>query len=234
MTREEAIDILRVINPPRESKRVFDEFMQARDMAIEALSAEPCEDAVSREAVKHALCKAVHKNEDIPCENQTASCLWSKTRVCDYAREIDALPSAQPRMLTETERLICKMYLDDKDKYKSCNEYKILQGLLDGDIAPIEPSVQLKPRSFSCGQENDAISRQAAIDECNKRGAEHIGYAIAHLPSAQPFYNITMNDVLKYIDGMPEDVWQEFTACLECRGWELQRRTAKWCGGEFA
>ena len=32
----------------------------------------------------------------------------------------------------------------------------------------------------------DMISRQAAIDECNKRGAEHIGYAIAHLPSAQP------------------------------------------------
>lgn len=32
---------------------------------------------------------------------------------------------------------------------------------------------------------SDIISRQAAIDECNKRGAEHIGYAIAHLPSAQ-------------------------------------------------
>ena len=55
-----------------------------------------------------------------------------------------------------------------------------------------------------------------------------------NIPSAQPFHNITMNDVLKYIDSMPEDVWQEFTACLECRGWELQRRTAKWCGGEFA
>ena len=32
---------------------------------------------------------------------------------------------------------------------------------------------------------DDLISRKAAIDECNKRGAEHIGYAIAHLPSAQ-------------------------------------------------
>lgn len=57
---------------------------------------------------------------------------------------------------------------------------------------------------------------------------------ILKLPSVQPFHNITMNDVLKYIDGMPEDVWQEFIACLECRGWELQRRTAKWCGSEFA
>lgn len=57
---------------------------------------------------------------------------------------------------------------------------------------------------------------------------------VEQLPSIQPFHNITMTDVLKYIDGMPEDVWQEFTACLECRGWELQRRTAKWCGGDFA
>ena len=62
---------------------------------------EPCEDVISRKAAKHALCKAVHKNEDIPCENQTASCLWSKTRVCDYAREIDALPSAQPEPLPD-------------------------------------------------------------------------------------------------------------------------------------
>ncbi len=38
MTKEEAIDILRVINPPRESKRIFDEFVQAIDMAIEALT----------------------------------------------------------------------------------------------------------------------------------------------------------------------------------------------------
>ena len=45
MTREEAIDILRVINPPRESKRIFDEFMQAIDMAIKALEEQqwiPC------------------------------------------------------------------------------------------------------------------------------------------------------------------------------------------------
>ena len=52
---------------------------------------------------------------------------------------------------------------------------------------------------------------------------------IDELPSAQPFHNITMTDVLKYIDDMPEDVWLEFTECLRCRGWELQ-----WCGGDFA
>ena len=53
------------------------------------------DDYISRKAAINALCKAVHKDDGIiPCENQTTSCLWSGTRVCDYAREIDALPSA--------------------------------------------------------------------------------------------------------------------------------------------
>lgn len=66
-------------------------------------------------------------------------------------------------------------------------------------------------------------------DECHgmKRMQRQAVIELTNLPSAQPFHNITMTDVLKYIDGMPEDVWQEFTACLECRGWEL-----KWCGSE--
>ena len=60
-----------------------------------------CEDAVSRKAARHALCKAVHKNDSkIPCENQTASCLWSKTRVCDYVRESDKLPPVTPKPKT--------------------------------------------------------------------------------------------------------------------------------------
>lgn len=89
---------------------------------------------------------------------------------------------------------------------------------------------------------NDLISRQQVIDEITEYGSKDTIYMsvvelkrrVEQLPSVQPFHNITMNDVLKYIDEMPEDVWQEFTAYLECRGWELQRRTAKWCGGNFA
>lgn len=103
----------------------------------------------------------------------------------------------------------------------------------------------------------DLISRQAAIEavdfgityakaidietgevkELFKESNEELTKAaerIKQLPPAQPFYNITMTDVMKYIDDMPEDVWLEFTECLGCRGWELQRRTAKWCGGDFA
>ena len=52
--------------------------------------------------------------------------------------------------------------------------------------------------------------------------------------TSRPFHNITMSEVLEYIDRMPEDVWQEFVACLECRGWSLERKIAKWCGGDFA
>ena len=39
MDRNEAIDILRVIAPPRTSKKAFYDFMEARDMAIAALEA---------------------------------------------------------------------------------------------------------------------------------------------------------------------------------------------------
>lgn len=60
-----------------------------------------CEDAISRQAAKHALCKAVHKRDsEIPCNNQTCSCLWTGTSVQDYAREINALPSVTPKPKT--------------------------------------------------------------------------------------------------------------------------------------
>ena len=90
---------------------------------------EPCEDVISRKAAKHALCKAVHKNEDIPCENQTASCLWSKTRVCDYAREIDALPPAQPEPLSDA-------YM--KSVWTWLLDYQIKAAELKGRYTPYE------------------------------------------------------------------------------------------------
>ena len=38
MTNRDAIDILRRLAPPRTSKKHFDDFIQARDMAIDSLS----------------------------------------------------------------------------------------------------------------------------------------------------------------------------------------------------
>ena len=58
---------------------------------------------------------------------------------------------------------------------------------LNIDAVNMQPTIQPeKTQLYKEGATSDLISRQAAIDECNKRGAEHIGYAIAHLPSVQP------------------------------------------------
>lgn len=58
-------------------------------------------------------CKAVHKDKPIPCDNQTASCLWSGTRVCDYAREIDALPPVQSVIPIDWIESYAQMMVDD-------------------------------------------------------------------------------------------------------------------------
>lgn len=47
-------------------------------------------------------------------------------------------------------------------------------------------------------------------------------------------YNVDIGDVLGYIDRLDEEHWQEFVACMECRGWNLERKVNKWCGSEFA
>lgn len=65
------------------------------------LEQQPCEDCISREDALQALCKAVHKNDNtIPCLNQRVSCLWDKTKVQDYAKEILKLPSVTPKEKT--------------------------------------------------------------------------------------------------------------------------------------
>ena len=33
--------------------------------------------------------------------------------------------------MTESEKIICKMYLDDLDKHHRCNEYKLIMQLID-------------------------------------------------------------------------------------------------------
>lgn len=97
-------------------------------------------------------------------------------------------------------------------------------------------------------KENDLISRQEAIDALGEEPLvwnndddyeiacrNQWRYDVAAIKAVQPkTHNITMMEVLQYLDRMPEDVWQEFTSCLEIRGWSLKRNTAKWCGSNFA
>ena len=63
MTREEAINIMKVIVHMLEEKYDTDRVEDAVDMAIEALSAEPCEDCISREAVLDAINKYIEKSQ---------------------------------------------------------------------------------------------------------------------------------------------------------------------------
>ena len=49
------------------------------------------------------------------------------------------------RPLTREEVIICRLYLEDKDAHKTCNEYKLLQGLLDGRFV-----VSRQDSSYSC------------------------------------------------------------------------------------
>ena len=55
MTREEAINIMKVIVHMLEEKYDTDRVEDAVDMAIEALSIEPCEDCISRKEAITAL-----------------------------------------------------------------------------------------------------------------------------------------------------------------------------------
>ena len=52
---------------------------------------------INKKDVLRALCAAVHKEDElIPCENQVCSCLWAKTRVCDFFNEINKIVPFQP------------------------------------------------------------------------------------------------------------------------------------------
>lgn len=44
--------------------------------------------------------------------------------------------------LTEAEKIICKMYLEDLDKTHTCNEYKLLMNLIDN-----APAVEERPQN---------------------------------------------------------------------------------------
>lgn len=81
MTREEASFILANID-----RRVCDDDLsEALDMAIEALEQEPCEDAISRQAVDDAICE------------YSRSCDVNYGQIMEY---IEKLPSVTPKQRT--------------------------------------------------------------------------------------------------------------------------------------
>lgn len=99
MTRAEAIGILRVITPPRESKRIFDEFMQARDMAIEALNRSEIPNGsnlISRQEAIDDINKYFNRIEKLKRRGLNNG---EKAIFQDMLGIMKSLPSAQPEIL---------------------------------------------------------------------------------------------------------------------------------------
>ncbi len=106
--------------------------------------------------------------------------------------------------MTQEEKIICKIFLEDECKDKSCNEYKLLMDLVEAQ--PCE----------------DAISRQAYIERFRKWAYSEFGRKMDNealairvamsLPPVTP--SISKDDMLK-IDGLREDAYK--------RGYEQAR-----------
>ena len=81
--------------------------------------------------------------------------------------------------LTEAEKIICKMYLEDLDKFHTCNEYKILMNLIDNAQTDNEPKGAWafdEKGYFYCNQCSKYPHDQYATTEfCPKCGAKLTG-----------------------------------------------------------
>ena len=85
MLRDEAIELLCAYGVPQDE----DKFREALNMAIQALKQEPCEDCVSRQAVKEAIMEC-----EEPCDYRQAFYIDDTT---DLEIKIKELPSVQPK-----------------------------------------------------------------------------------------------------------------------------------------
>lgn len=159
-------------------------------------------DLISRQEARHALCKAVHNGEDVPCENQTASCLWTGTRVCDFVRAIDALPSVQPeptRIISETRaipsdddrvslsEMVTATYYDEE--YEEWSQKTVtVRDVLDSvcDKYTVLPTIHPVATDINVG---DKISRQVAIDAAKEAviadEQPYVENALKSVPSVQ-------------------------------------------------
>ena len=154
-------------------------------------------DLIERQAAIDAIIKADYEFTGI----------LSEPRARRFEQTINALPSAQPKRKefnkmsdAEFEEWLYEQGICHPNIHEPI-PCSVVPLLIDNAINEL-PSAQpdLQPTCIQLA--TDCISRQAAIDECNKRGAEHVGYAIAQLPSAQPEL-IRCKDCIHY----HEDVW---------------------------
>ena len=93
MTREDAINIMKVIVHMLEEKYDTDRVEDAVDMAIKALEQEPCADCISRQAV-------------IDCFKKWQP--YMATRLHEFEKELFDLPSVNPQVICPTHGIDCK------------------------------------------------------------------------------------------------------------------------------
>ena len=135
------------------------------------------------------------------------------------------LPSSQPEKRTEerTETHACDLIdrqvaIDALDCINGAEE--VLRAL--PSVQPDHTADVSKKVSISCGQENDLISRQAAID-CVTYDVEHTIECLKALPSAQPeqngkwIYNSPMTMKCDRCGFAIKDWdWHKFKFCPNC------------------
>ena len=115
MTNEEAINVLRWLNPPRANKKSFDDFMQAIGMAIEAL-----EQAKTN-------CSEIPNNSDTIYRQQAIDALRKMQTYKMFAgddmllidqaeaqTELMMLPSAQPERKDAIEKAVAVEAISDE------------------------------------------------------------------------------------------------------------------------
>lgn len=110
MTREEAIEVIKAYRDKltHSVSNQLDGDIEAFNMAIEALKQEPCDDAISRQAVVGYLC--THCPDDAECFND-----------CDDIKNIKALPSINSQE-PKTEKVI-KMRDATPEERESIEKY---------------------------------------------------------------------------------------------------------------
>ena len=141
-----------------------------------------------------------------------------------YAAQIEKLPAVQPATScseipnSSTDCISRRAAIDALDCINGAEE--VLRAL--PSVQPDHTADVSKKVSISCGQENDLISRQAAID-CVTYDVEHTIECLKALPSAQPeqngkwIYNSPMTMKCDRCGFAIKDWdWHKFKFCPNC------------------
>ena len=194
MTREEAIEIINRENDPIDKKvwKLFPEYREALDMAIKALEQnesaekwyklfvekleqEPCEDAVSRQAVINAI-------ENDCMKGGLGSCFACYNDAQAFRGEIDKLPSVTLQRTSNADEKHVGNTLEDaisrnaaitsiNKLYVECEEWRALNDLQYGTNQGLSLAIEVIEELPSVTQKSETVTEFA--DRCRECGAKY-------------------------------------------------------------